>query len=597
MREISPTTLHIKKRSTVVQQHPVVLSCARISPTADLRKTHISLSSQPSHIKNVESRSLLHKIVSGVLIVFLLVNPSIVVFAATEEITQDQSQEVIETIEEVSIEDADVEKPIDVFIAEEESVDELVSEEPQGETSEAIEGNTEESAEESEASTQEQSPENVSEDTTAEDDGTDEDSVVTNNEDKESNLVSEEEDVEDVAGGDDQSQTPINTSSSQSTSHEEDEHDEEVTEESGDVANDQNTEGESLTEDNAENEERVEEVIEEVVEEEKAPEPVVDEAAIRAEIEKVVEERIKREYEEKMKALLNERQNETLSISNFQSTHEFSDSDCELLSNNEIYCRKDGVTSDQKTSVFTGVFTDDSSEDSEIILQISGVATQITNNEYSDTNPVFDEATGKVVWQSLIDGRWQVMMYDVHTAETFKITGGGYNNINPHTFGNVIVWQGWAGSNWDIFYAKQVVDEQGITSWETTRVTDNDWPDVEPQVVEGMILWEALINDSWQVFSFDVYTSTLTQVSQGVGDSKNPRLVLLYESQNGDVTQLVGFDVATQESEIIDDGLGGESVPQEIPENPLNENQAAMPGHENTTSSSSRASKDASDGE
>lgn len=327
------------------------------------------------------------------------------------------------------------------------------------------------------------------------------------------------------------------------------------------------------------------------------PTTTVDEEVLRAEIEQVVEDRLKKEYEQKLQQLLKERSAGKVTISNFQSEQGFNDNDCELLSNNEIYCRKGNVATENTQSVFTGVFENEDSTGSEIILQIGGSVTQITDNDYDDINPVYDEQTGLVVWQALIDGRWQIIAYDVESARTTQVTGGGYNNINPHTFGGVIVWQGWAGSNWDVFYAQQFENEDGSTHWETVRVTDNKWPDVEPHIAEGMILWEALIDGSWQVFSYDVYTSNLVQVSQGGGNNRNPRLMLLYESEEGSSTQLVGFDVASQKHEVIDDGKDEpKPLSEEIPDNPINENQAAFPGSENTSSSSGRvAAKNESD--
>ncbi|MCK5591020.1 MAG: hypothetical protein KAI72_03605, partial [Candidatus Pacebacteria bacterium] len=302
---------------------------------------------------------------------------------------------------------------------------------------------------------------------------------------------------------------------------------------------------------------------------EELTEKVIDEVLIRAEIEKVVEARVKKEYEEKMRQFLSEQEeNEQKDVSeeevqNFQSIHGFDDVECEVLSNNEIYCRRGEMLFDgnEKPEVFTGVFAQEEDDDSEIIFQHGGQVRQITDNTHSDINPVYDEKGDIIVWQALVNGRWQIMVHDLAKGITEQISGGGFNNINPHASGGIVVWQGWAGSNWDIFYAQHITLPDQTRAWKAVQVTDNVWPDVDPRVVDGVVLWEAYIGDSWQIFSYETTTGKLVQVSQGKGDNRNPRLVVLWDSIEDGVAQTIQYDISTNERAVVGTG----PVPTEDP--------------------------------
>ena len=176
------------------------------------------------------------------------------------------------------------------------------------------------------------------------------------------------------------------------------------------------------------------------------------------------------------------------------------------------------------------------------------------------------------------------MVHDLTKGVTEQISGGGFNNINPHIAGDIVVWQGWAGSNWDIFYARYIISGDQTGSWSVVQITDNTWTDVEPRVVDGVVLWEALIADSWQVFSYEIDSNKLVQVSQGKGSNKNPRLVVLWDNEESGTAQTIQYDISTGERSVVGtDPVSNENPFSHTPESPINENQAAMPMSSGTT--------------
>jgi beta propeller repeat protein len=194
------------------------------------------------------------------------------------------------------------------------------------------------------------------------------------------------------------------------------------------------------------------------------------------------------------------------------------------------------------------------------ILYFDGVEVKrITNNNYDDFAPSFDEKTLRIVWQAMLNDRLQVMYHDIRTDTTRQITTSRQNSSNPHIKGDIIVWQEWVDNNWEIM----MTNVRGDGELETQRLTDNVMHDMFPQVYDGLITWQREKGRSWEVIVYDLQTGKEMALEKN-SDTRyeNPRFVLLFDSKhdNGDV-QTIGYDLNTGEMM----QLGTRSRPEPAP--------------------------------
>ena len=181
----------------------------------------------------------------------------------------------------------------------------------------------------------------------------------------------------------------------------------------------------------------------------------------------------------------------------------------------------------------------------EIYLQTNrGNERQVTDNAYDDTSPHYDPESMRLVWHRLIDGRYQIISYDIMEGSESQLTFSKTNNMEPKVSDAGIVWQAWDGNDWEVMFFDGSYTEQ---------ITNNDSQDVAPVIQDGYVLWNVLGAQEQQarVYSLDTKETISIEGHEG-GSIVNPRFVLVYDTQfeNGDiVTQ--SFDPATGLSEPI----------------------------------------------
>ena len=205
----------------------------------------------------------------------------------------------------------------------------------------------------------------------------------------------------------------------------------------------------------------------------------------------------------------------------------------------------------------------------EIFLRTSrGDTEQITDNNYDDTSPFYDAKSLKVVWQRLIDGRYQIISYDIAEEEEAQLTFSRTNNMEPKISEEGIVWQAWDGNDWEIMY---------FDGRYTDQITDNLSQDVTPVIEDGYVLWSVIGGNQQEAKVYSLKSKeTLTISDYEGGTIANPRFVLVYDTKfdNGDIiTQ--GFDPATGLSAPISAKPAPEPV--EIPQSdPIGEIRALI---------------------
>lgn len=241
---------------------------------------------------------------------------------------------------------------------------------------------------------------------------------------------------------------------------------------------------------------------------------------------------------------------------NEENQFTFSKDECVLVSDGTFYCTETTETPEvtNEDRVFAAP---DGDGDKEIYIEKDGTLTQITKNTYDDDAPQFDELSNTLVWHRLIDGRYQIIVYDIETEEEEQLTHDRYNNMQPQRFDNSIVWQGWVGSDWEIFL---------LQGEELTMLTDNQVEDITPSINGNHVVWQSFEENTWKMKVYDIRTKTTQTIEDAEGGSiQNPRFVLVYDTKfkTGDV-ETRGFDL--ESGEVVPLGTQPAPIPQEIPE-------------------------------
>jgi hypothetical protein len=220
-----------------------------------------------------------------------------------------------------------------------------------------------------------------------------------------------------------------------------------------------------------------------------------------------------------------------------QNFYQFSKQSCVAVGDGTFHCSDRTET---EVNYNTAVFADvGASGNMEIFMRTSrGDVEQLTDNNRDDTAPHLDPESMRIVWQRMVDGRYQVIVYDIASEEETQLTFTRNNNMEPKVSEDGIVWQAWDGNDWEIMYFDGVYTEQ---------ITENNTQDVTPAIQEGYIVWSVLGQDEQlaRVYSLDS-KETMSITGHEGGTVANPRFVLVYDTQfdNGDiVTQ--GFDPET----------------------------------------------------
>lgn len=243
-------------------------------------------------------------------------------------------------------------------------------------------------------------------------------------------------------------------------------------------------------------------------------------------------------------------------VTNDDNRFTFAKSECTVAGDEVFYCTKseqhEVVNSTDR--VFSAV---DNEGDKEIYVEENTEITQITDNQYEDDAPYYDELSNTLVWHRLIEGRYQIISYDVETSEEEQLTFDRYNNMEPQRSGDALVWQGWVGNDWEIFM---------LEGDELTMLSDNTVQDIMPSINGEYIVWQSFESDAWKMKVYDIRTKSIKTIEDSNGGSiENPRFVLVYDSkqQTGDV-ETRGYDL--QSGEVIPLTSKPVSIPEKIPD-------------------------------
>ncbi len=174
----------------------------------------------------------------------------------------------------------------------------------------------------------------------------------------------------------------------------------------------------------------------------------------------------------------------------------------------------------------------------EIFIRTDDGVKKITDNDYEDSSPKYDEGSKRLVWQRLIDGRYHIIVYDLKDEEEHQLTSGSKNHMEPAIAGDNVVWQEWDGSDWEIVL---------YDGKETKQLTDNNVQDLAPVIEDEYVVWTTVGKDEQLVYVYSLRSGAMQTITDHEGGAiANPRFVLVYDTKfdNGDIITK-GFDPET----------------------------------------------------
>lgn len=244
------------------------------------------------------------------------------------------------------------------------------------------------------------------------------------------------------------------------------------------------------------------------------------------------------------------------SVTTDENRFTFAKGECTSMGDEMFYCAK-AVREAVVTHTDRVFAAPDAEGDKEIYIEKDGEVAAISENAVDDDAPYFDASSNTIVWHRLIDGRYQIISYDIDREEETQITHDRYNNMAPTRYDALTVWQGWVGNDWEIFL---------LEGNNLTMVTDNTTHDITPSINGTHIIWQSFETGAWQMKVYDMRTKSINTIEDTEGGSiQNPRFVLVYDTkfESGDV-ETRGYDLVS--GEIVPLSAIPAPVPNEIPD-------------------------------
>ncbi len=220
-----------------------------------------------------------------------------------------------------------------------------------------------------------------------------------------------------------------------------------------------------------------------------------------------------------------------------ENYYQFSQQSCVAVGDGTYHCTLNGGNSIDEHAV---VYADNDEEgDMEIYIKTSkDKIEKLSDNQFDDTSPHFNAESMTVVWQRLVDGRYQIVSYDLSEGKETQLTFSRTNNMEPKVSVDGIAWQAWDGNDWEIMY---------FDGTYTDQITDNDTQDVTPVIEDGYILWSILGGENQEAKVYSLESGEVMTITDHDGGAiENPRFMLVYDTKfdNGDVVTQ-GFDPET----------------------------------------------------
>ncbi len=244
---------------------------------------------------------------------------------------------------------------------------------------------------------------------------------------------------------------------------------------------------------------------------------------------------------------------EVVAVAYSDDSFSFNKAECTELASGSFYCQKP-----QENNLEDALFAaPDQDGDLEIFLVRAGVEFQVTHNQTDDAAPFFDQNSNTIVWQRLIDDRYQIVSYEIDTGQETILTKTAENNMEPNRQGSYTVWQRWVDGGWNIIL------HDGESEKQLTKTTSHN---VAPYIHGTLVVWNRhdQVNDR-TIEMYDLTTDTYVSIEDPDGLSvANPRMVFVYDSirPNGDIVTK-GYDLLAKK--FIDLDTLPRNLPDDLP--------------------------------
>ena len=246
---------------------------------------------------------------------------------------------------------------------------------------------------------------------------------------------------------------------------------------------------------------------------------------------------------------------ESVSVAESDDAVVFDKDDCTKLEDGSFYCRE--IEEERLEDALFSARDQDG--DLEIFLVRDGKQAQITENLVDDASPYFDNISNTIVWQRLIDDRFQIISYDLESGEESQLTDGSVNNMQPTRQGKYTVWQSWLNNSWNIILYDGIVQKE---------ITNDDNHNLAPHIQGSLVIWNRTnTNGDKTIEMYNIDSGSYVTVNDPDGLTvDNPRMVLVYDSlhPNGDIVTK-GYDIFTGEFIQLD------TLPKPLPDIPDSE--------------------------
>jgi formylglycine-generating enzyme required for sulfatase activity len=137
------------------------------------------------------------------------------------------------------------------------------------------------------------------------------------------------------------------------------------------------------------------------------------------------------------------------------------------------------------------------------------VVQQITTNNVYDFYPSL--YNGTIAWQGWDGSDLEIYYWNGSTIQ--QITNNSVDDIYPSPYNGTIAWQHWDGSDWEIYYWNGSTIQQ---------ITDNSVNDYSPSLYNGAIAWYASDGSDGEIYYWN--GSTIQQISDNSEDDYYPSL-------------------------------------------------------------------------
>ncbi|MHA2065268.1 MAG: hypothetical protein ACXABY_12905, partial [Candidatus Thorarchaeota archaeon] len=133
----------------------------------------------------------------------------------------------------------------------------------------------------------------------------------------------------------------------------------------------------------------------------------------------------------------------------------------------------------------------------------------LTNNSFNDYSPQID--AGQITWQGYDGSDWEVFLFD--GASITQLTDNSFDDSSPQIDAGQVTWRGFDSLDNEIFF---------YNGTSTTQLTDNSFDDSSPQIDAGQVTWRGFDGSDDEIFFYNG-TST-TQLTDNSFDDSSPQI-------------------------------------------------------------------------